>query len=215
MRTFFVPTLVDFNYDAEMMTATWQFASLPENDHFLISLSDAVTNMQGYRLDGEWVNPACLSEGTSYWGGSSNVVSHFPSGDGYAGGNFNFIFTLLAGDANLTGDVTSDDYDIWSAHLAQDGSFTVGDFNGDGIVDDAADIALFYQNLGGNLQGLWMVGDLNFDGAVNDADLAVIAQHQGLTNATWQDGDLNFDGHVNLADVDLALAQYGMEYWRV
>jgi|tagenome__1003787_1003787.scaffolds.fasta_scaffold20916730_2 hypothetical protein len=87
--------------------------------------------------------------------------------------------------------------------------FTLGDFNGDGIVN-SADIVLFYSNLGTNLNNLWLKADLNADGAVNAADLAIIANNLG-SNGSWADGDFNGNGVVDDGDVDLAFAQYGLE----
>jgi hypothetical protein len=128
LRTANVPTVVEFAYDAVSMTATWRFDDLIASDHYLISLSDAVTDAEGYRLDGEWVNPTTLFT-------TNTAVSEFPSGDGHAGGSFNFVMTLLAGDANLNNKVNGQDYGIWELYWAQDGSYIEGDFNGNGIVE--------------------------------------------------------------------------------
>ncbi len=203
----FVPTLVDFSYDPLTMTATWRFENLTANDQYLISLSDAVTNTEGYRLDGEWVNPVSLYT-------TNSVVSEFPSGDGHAGGAFNFVMTLLAGDANRDGIVDGTDEDIllvgFDYGLADWFLFTDADFTGDGAVM-SEDYDLLYATWGANLQSAWMQADLNGDWKVNDTDLQTLAGNMGMSNPTHADGDLNGDGQIDTADADLMFAQYGME----
>ena len=49
-------------------------------------------------------------------------------------------------------------------------------------------------------------GDATGDGLVNFADLLVLAQNFGNTNATWAEGDFNGDGKVDFSDL-LLLAQ--------
>lgn len=204
LRTGHVPTLASFAYDPVTFIATWRFTGLLENDNYAITLSDAITDTEGYRLDGEWKNPVSTT--------TTNLsVSHFPSGDGHAGGNFSFVFTMLAGDANQDNQVGySPDYSIWSSHYYQHGGFTIGDFDGNGVVD-SADIVLFYSNLGRDLRSTWVLGDLNGDFKVNDADLMILVGNYGMTGAVHADGDLNGDGQINDADIDLMFAQYGLE----
>lgn len=202
LRMAYIPTLAQFSYDMASMTATWRFNGLPPVDHYIISLSDAVTDVEGNRLDGEWINPISLSTVNS-------LVSEFPSGNGTAGGNFNFVFTLLTGDANLDLQVTYADYSIWSAHYYQNGGFTIGDFDGSGQVN-SADIIAWYTTYGKDLRNVQMLSDLNGDYAVNDADLEILAAHLGMSNPTHNDGDVNGDGQINTADLDLMFAQYGL-----
>jgi hypothetical protein len=213
LRTANVPTVVEFAYDLATMTATWRLdpESYPNyngwalGDHYLISLSDAVTDVEGNRLDGEWVNPVALST-------TSAAVSEFPSGDGNAGGAFNFVFTLLPGDADRNLVVDDYDIDILAANygLLTDALFTEGDFTGDGYVE-LPDEGLLFFNYGGGLASLWALADLNGDWAVDDDDLGLLADNIGLANPTQADGDLNGDGQVNYADLELAFAMYGLE----
>jgi len=208
LRTFNLPTVVEFTYNAAAMMATWRFDDLVANDQYAIILSDAVTDVEGNRLDGEWVNAASVTT-------ANPAESHFPSGDGNAGGHFSFVVTLLAGDATGTNVVDANDYATWESYYGQQVSeFYEGDFNGDGWVDEA-DLLLLYANEGIDLQTLEIAGDLNGDYAVDDSDMNLLAENMGMTNATREDGDLNGDGTVSMADLDLALAQFGLELWVV
>ena len=52
-------------------------------------------------------------------------------------------------------------------------------------------------------------GDANHDGSIDLADLLILAQNYGRTDATWEQGDFNGDGTVGFDDL-LALARrYG------
>ena len=63
-------------------------------DKYLLSIPSAdVTDSLGSTLDGEWPSSS----------------STYPSGNGFAGGNFNFLFNVLQGDANQDGAVTGTD----------------------------------------------------------------------------------------------------------
>jgi hypothetical protein len=75
----------------------------------LISLSDALTDVEGNRLDGEWVNSVALST-------TSAAVNEFSSRDGNAGGAFNFVFTQSPGDADRNLVVDDCDIDILAAN---------------------------------------------------------------------------------------------------
>ena len=201
-RTFAVPMLVEFTYDMATMTATWRFDDLVARDQYILSLSDDVTDIEGNRLDGEWVNPASVFT-------TNSAVSEFPSGDGNAGGTFTFAMTLLAGDADLNNKVNGRDYDIWSLYWAQDGSYLEGDFDGDGIVT-GADYDLWQVVNGLNLQSLSLWGDLDGDFDVDTADSSALASHLGMSSPTRADGDLNGDGVIDHVDLDLIFAQFGL-----
>ena len=205
------PQLLDFSYDVATMTASWRVETITKGDHYLISLSDAVTDVEGNPLDGEWVNPASLST-------TNSLVSEFPSGDGTAGGDFNFLVSILPGDATL--DLVVDMYDYyirWGSNNGQWNSggaqYTNADINGDGIVDNA-DISLMMQNFGVSLQNVWMLADLNGDFVVDDADANILFTNwsNGVQNPTRTQGDLNGDHLIDVHDLDLMFAQYGLEF---
>ena len=82
-----------FSYDAATRTAIWTLAAPIDLDNVILELSDQVTDQSGAALDGEW----------------TNGVSMFSSGDGVAGGAFEFRINVLPGDVNQTGSVFIDD----------------------------------------------------------------------------------------------------------
>jgi hypothetical protein len=152
--------------------------------------------------------------------GTSDSTSTFPSGDGHAGGTFNFLVTLLAGDADLDNYVSYEDYETLIAnYVTLTGmSFTDADCNGDGAVN-FADYSLLVGTYGLNLQGgVGMPGDIanhngpgDFDWCIDDADMDVVISHYGLSNVGYENGDINCDGHVDMADVNFMMAHYGLE----
>ncbi len=203
-----VPQLAEFSYDVMTMTATWRFESWALGDQYLISLPDSVTDVEGNLLDGEWTNPASINTVNS-------LVSTFPSGDGTAGGHFNFVATLLPGDIDLNGEIDEDDMAAWlevSGSAPSPSTWIFGDFNGDGV-SDSADWQILEDNF--DLYGTFpaqvqILADLDGDFLVDVSDLSTINANIGMTGATYTDGDLNGDGVVDIADVDLAFAQFGL-----
>lgn len=126
-------TFADFEYLPATNTAVWTLSNSLDTDQLLLSLNadgpDPITNLVGEALDGEWTNPATIDDPTS---------SVFPSGNGVAGGDFAFDFTVHPGDANQDNVVDGADYTIWSDHYLQAGGLaTIGDFTTDGVVDGA------------------------------------------------------------------------------
>ncbi|HKD37653.1 MAG TPA: fibronectin type III domain-containing protein, partial [Pirellulales bacterium] len=95
-----------FSYSSAKRTASWMFpsASALSDDKYLLSIpSAAVTNSIGGNLDGEF----------------TTSLSTFPSGNGTAGGNFNFRFNILPGDVNQDGAVTGLDGGSIRQHFLQ------------------------------------------------------------------------------------------------
>jgi len=85
--------LRDFSYDANTSTATWTLTDVIDADRLLIVLSDGVQDQTGNALDGDW----------------TDGVSTYPSGNGTAGGEFQFRFNVLPGDVNQNRSVFGDD----------------------------------------------------------------------------------------------------------
>jgi len=117
-----------FHYDPIAHTATWTLAAALDKDRLLIDLdadgADPVRDLEGNVLDGEWAN-------------NSSVVS----GNGTAGGDFEFTFNVLPTDVNNTGNITSYDY-VYIRQL--DGKTTTStgyigkrDIDGNGVIDDS------------------------------------------------------------------------------
>ncbi len=204
LTTATLPQVADFSYDAATNTATWRFEGWALGDQYVLSLSDAITDLEGNNLDGEWTNPTSINT-------INSAVSTFPSGDGLSGGRFNFVMTLLPGDANLDGIVDGFDLNVLGTNwgVTVDALFTDGDFSGDGAVA-GTDLYFLAPNYGTNLQNIWALADMDGDNDIDDDDLDIITSNMGMTGATWADGDLNGDGQVTLEDLDLAFAQFGL-----
>ncbi|HEY5315869.1 MAG TPA: hypothetical protein VIK18_25290 [Pirellulales bacterium] len=85
-----------FSYNSTANIATWQFATPLAADKYVMNLTaSTVTDAAGAELDGDW---------------STNVSTFAAgSGDGTPGGDFNFYFDVLPGDANNSGSVTNGD----------------------------------------------------------------------------------------------------------
>jgi hypothetical protein len=117
----------NFSYNSTTNTAVWTLANPLGADRLSLSLkstgTNAVTDSTGTPLDGDW----------------TNSVSNYPSGDGTAGGDFNFALNTLTADANKDGIVNGQDIALVSSSWLKQNPFA--DFNGDGIVN-AQDLAL-------------------------------------------------------------------------
>jgi hypothetical protein len=111
-----------FKYDPTTFTATWTLTNPIGADKLQIDLHStgpaAVTDTVGDPLDGEWTDGASV----------------FPSGDTFAGGDFDFAFNVLPGDANQDGVVNGLDI---SSILSQWHSTNspMLDMNGDDIIN--------------------------------------------------------------------------------
>ncbi len=200
------PQLAEFSYDLLTMTASWRFIGWSLGDHYAITLSDAVTDVEGIPLDGEWTNPLSLTT-------TNPLVSTFPSGDGVSGGDFVFVATILPGDANIDGVVNSVDLSILGSHLGAviDQLFEDGDFNGDGRVS-ISDLQHLSTNNNVNLTGaLSILADLDGDFDVDEIDRDLLYANRNMANPTASDGDLDGDGDVDVADFDRLYEQFGLE----
>jgi hypothetical protein len=100
------PTIFDFSYDSLAQTATWTFTTSLANGRYLIRLSDSIESLDGKALDGEFFNPISLSDAGS---------ATFPSGDGDAGGEFRFRFTVLSGDTDHDNVDGATNYTNWQS----------------------------------------------------------------------------------------------------
>ena len=118
-----------FSYDPQTLTATWTLDTpFAAEERVLLDLDgngvDPVKDLDGNILDGEW----------------TDEVSTYNSGNGTAGGDFEFRFNILEGDI-----WASDDYIDWDDYehglISQGNSITdaaydpATDLDGDGIVE--------------------------------------------------------------------------------
>ncbi|HEY4311894.1 MAG TPA: peptidylprolyl isomerase [Pirellulales bacterium] len=110
-----------FTYNPSTYTAVWTLGGSIGADNMQIHLSStgpyAVTDRSGNSLDGDW----------------RDGLQFFPSGDGLAGGNFDFSFNVLPGDINQDGIVNAQDTALASSSWLK--ANWRADFNGDGIVN--------------------------------------------------------------------------------
>ncbi|MGL4512517.1 MAG: dockerin type I domain-containing protein [Lacipirellulaceae bacterium] len=98
---------VRFEYDRLSRVASWRFlGGVFADGRYLIRLSDSVIDMSRASLDGEFTNP---------WAVTATGTSTFPSGNGSAGGEFRFRFTVLAGDTDRDNQHNGVDYRNWKS----------------------------------------------------------------------------------------------------
>ena len=116
----------DFHYDPQTYVATWTLNAAIYKDRFRLDLdangADPVRDLSGNVLDGEWTN-------------NSSTVS----GNGTAGGDFQFNFNVLPTDVNNSGGITSYDY-VFIRQLENKLTTSVGyvagrDVDGSGTID--------------------------------------------------------------------------------
>lgn len=153
-----LPSVDTFTYDLDTRTATWQFDDELPRGQYLIQLADSVYDLDHDALDGEFFNPWSVND-------SADTTSELPSGDGTAGGEFRFRFTLLPGDfsGNNVGD--SADGTIWTNNqsISSGALQTDGDADGDGDVDSTdngirvAQFGLNYTNWPSSEPGMILV----------------------------------------------------------
>ena len=119
--------IAGFFYDPQLRWATWTLAAPLSKDRLMIDLDangiDPVTDLEDNVLDGEW----------------TNNVSTYASGNGFAGGDFEFLLNVLPGDVNSTGQVTNLDYVLTRS---QEGKTTTStgynpkyDVDGSGVIE--------------------------------------------------------------------------------
>lgn len=116
----------DFHYDPQARLATWTLSAPLTKDRLRIDLDanglDPIRDLDGNILDGEWTN------------GSSTV-----SGNGVAGGDFEFLLNVVPGDVNNNGVVMLNDYMAVSQSMglttADLGYLAIRDIDGSGTID--------------------------------------------------------------------------------
>jgi hypothetical protein len=127
----------NFEYDLDAFEAVWTLTNNLSVDSLLIDLAgdglDPIVDLQGNVLDGEWVNNSSSGE----------------SGNGTAGGDFQFAFKVNPGDFNQSGLVNYTDYSgVYGKRFTTTSSPSYtpfADINGSGAVD-TSDLNLVYAN---------------------------------------------------------------------
>jgi hypothetical protein len=116
----------NFHYDPQARLATWTLSTPFDRDKVRLDLDadgpNAVRNLSEDILDGEWTN-------------NSSTVS----GNGTAGGDFQFTFNVLPTDVNNAGGVTTIDYllirQLEGKLLGGAGYVAKRDIDGSGTID--------------------------------------------------------------------------------
>jgi hypothetical protein len=129
-----------FEYDSNLRTAVWTLAAPIAKDKLLIDLDadglDPVKDLdEANVLDGEWTN------------GSST----YDSGNGTAGGDFEFRFNVLPGDVNASNGVNMGDALLVASQIgksAGDSGYNIRyDLDGNGVIQ-SADVYAVQQRVG-------------------------------------------------------------------
>jgi hypothetical protein len=130
-----------FAYDPATFTATWTLAANVGPDKLLLDHAGGVADggvadaLGNNLLDGEW----------------SNGADAFASGDGTAGGDFEFRIDVLPGDGNGDGAVNVTDLGVVSTHFGRSPRGPrQGDFDGDADVD-VGDLGILATNFNRSL----------------------------------------------------------------
>lgn len=209
----------DFSYDSSSYTAEWTLNSTVSKDKLRIDLNgdglDPVTDLDDNILDGEW----------------TDNVSTYPSGDGTAGGDFEFRLNVLPGDVNGSNQVTIVDY-IFTRSLngrstGDAGYVAARDVDGSGTINSVDYWAVY-----GNMADVLPAGDpagvnndapntQGFDDVTVDEDAAdeVLSLWSAFDDAEDADSELTYEVLSNdnpaLFDsvtIDAALGQLTLDY---
>ena len=147
-----------FNYDSGSSTAIWTLDRTIGADRLTLNLADSVVDQAGNALDGEW----------------EDTVSVYDSGDGTAGGAFQFSFNVLPGDLDRDNEVTRTDVSMLVGNLGVSSGATIdqGDLDGDGQ-STLFDLGALLTGLGDklpqiNLPGAIVINEVMADGAGGD-----------------------------------------------
>ncbi len=176
-----------FFYDAIPRVATWTFVNPLVTDRLMLDLDanglDPVADLDGNILDGEWVDD----------------VTSGPSGDGLAGGDFEFSFNVAPGDVDQNQYVNYYDYIFTRMLEGQDTSGPsynpFNDIDGSGLID-TTDWLNILGHLGSSLPSGQPVG------ATNDAPTTAGVGLVVLDNAAVDEAISLFDAFDDAEDLD-------------
>jgi hypothetical protein len=170
-------------------SATWTLPTGLGSDFYTLRLSGLAGLADGFPLDGEWANPTQWDQA---WKAGS-----LKTGDGAAGGEFQFVFSQLLADFNVDNVIDLLDLAVIGANFGiTPALFSQGDANADGVVD-LLDLALLGVDFGQVLTALAMEFDADSNLVIDETDraafLARLSSGEQLT-------DLNGDGLFDALD---------------
>lgn len=149
-------------------TAEWRFAPLTANKYWFQLRSAATADLDGFSLDGEWV---------------TSQSTYANSGDGMPGGDLNFRFNVLPGDAN------SDD------------------------AANVSDVIYLRSRLGAPIGPTTWRYDLNASGGINVSDVISLRAWLGVSLSNFSDPSmptsptgLSEAGAANVMSTDIVTA---------
>jgi hypothetical protein len=185
------PTLYQWPDSTNGYTAIWSLSSVLPGAQYLLRLQDTIVDGDGNMLDGEWTNPGSIT--------SDVITTIFPSGDNVEGGDFEFVFTYLPGDANRDNQVDVSDLGILSGNYNEPGQFDWGDgdFNGDGSVN-VGDLGLLSTHYNkSDFRNLAILGDYDDDFDIDAANDTAFDNYYSTSNPN---ADLDKDTDVDAVD---------------
>ena len=194
--------------DTNGFTATWTFAAALPAAQYVLRLDDTIEDITSNGLDGEWTNPSSFDLVDFNTNGPSQTTSQFPSGNGTAGGDFQFVFTILPGDGSRDNSVGNADLTLLLNNWGDPNrSFATGDYSGDGIVGNA-DQTLLLNHWGLAFQNLLLLADYDDNWTIDGDDTTAFMTFYNSQNSA---ADLNGDSAVNLTDYDAFYALLNFE----
>ena len=142
----------------------------------------------GAGLDGEFTTGTSAFENNGWLGGTTaTTVFGTGSGDGLAGGDFDFYFSVLPGDANQNGTVNASDSNLVkldvNLHSTQAGYNPFYDLDGNGTIN-ASDSNVIKENSNRRLNVNSPPALTSAGGAVGGADLTQLALAISESSAT-------------------------------
>jgi hypothetical protein len=196
------PDLIQSPNSGNNYTAIWSLSGALPAAQYLMRLAQTIEDLDGNALDGEWTNPGSVA--------TTDPTTVFPSGNNVAGGDFEFVFTILPGDVNRDNYVNVADLGEISTYYSNSISgrtWAQGDFNGDGYTN-IADLGDYSTYSGKNWSTLQIRGDYDLDYDVDSADHG---QFMTYYSASPKDiaADIDGSGTVNVVDVSAFTDLYG------
>ena len=166
-------------------SVTWTFSSNLYNGEMYLWLNDTC-ELGSVPIDGEWESPLYFGDNidnSEFYDGAQFVGS----GNGLAGSDFEFAFTILSGDVNRNGTVDGSDVTIIAGNLNSPGTWTDGDINGDGMVN-GSDVTLLAYN--------WQVS---------------YWQQPVAATSSFSLTSSSLSSQSSLSEIDLLFSEYGLD----